>query len=122
MIDPRTGLVRAEGRFSSHRDTVATSCNAYANAMAALLERELVETRWFGLPFAPGATHRLVEAFWRGDRFGEGPAGSPEADLPTGDGNVVPFWLGVVPDNLGARAMVDALESAGLTDPLPLRY
>jgi hypothetical protein len=122
VLDPATGLVRAGGRFSTHRDTVATSCNAYANAMVALLERELVATGWFALPFAPGAADRLVAAFWRGDRFGEGQAGGPEAALVTGDGNVVPFWLGVVPDELGAGAMLAALDGAGLTDPLPLRY
>ncbi len=122
VIDPSTGLVRTGCRFSTHRDTVATSCNAYANTMVALLERELVETAWFALPFAPGAAERLVEVFWRGDRFGEGPAGSPEADLVTGDANVVPFWLGVVPDGLGARAMLDALDAARLADPVPLRY
>jgi hypothetical protein len=122
VLDPVTGLVRAGRRFSTHRDTVATSCNAYANAMVALLERELRETGWFPAPFPLGAADRLVDAFWRGDHFGEGPRGTPEADLVTGDGNVVPFWLGVVPDDLGARAMLDALDAAGLTDPLPLRY
>jgi hypothetical protein len=122
VLDPATGLVRADRRFSTHRDTVTTNCNAYANAMVALLERELRETGWFQLPFPAGAAGRLVDAFWRGDRFGEGPRGTPEHDLVTGDGNVVPFWLGIVPDDLGASAMLDALEAAGLTAPLPLRY
>jgi hypothetical protein len=122
VLDPGTGLVRADRRFSTHRDTVATSCNAYANAMVALLERELRETGWFRLPFPAGAAERLVDAFWRGDRFGEGPRGTPEHELVTGDGNVVPFWLGIVPDELGAAAMLDALDAAGLTVPLPLRY
>ncbi|HSW43062.1 MAG TPA: hypothetical protein VLM76_11185 [Patescibacteria group bacterium] len=122
VLDPATGLVRADRRFSTHRDTVVTSCNAYANTMVALLERELVATGWFPLPFAPGAADRLVDAFWHGDRFGEGPRGTPEHDLMTGDGNVVPFWLGVVPDDLGAGAMLDAVTAAGITHPLPLRY
>lgn len=122
VIDPGTGLVRADRRFSTHRDTVATSCNAYANAMVALLERELRETGWFRLPFPAGAAGRLVDAFWRGDRFGEGPRGTPEHDLVIGDGNVVPFWLEIVPDDLGASAALDALDAAGLTSPLPLRY
>jgi hypothetical protein len=122
VLDPRTGLVRAGRRYSTHRDTVATSCNAYANAMVALLERELRETGWFALPFPAGATERLVDAFWRGDRFGEGPRGTPEHDLVTGDANVVPFWLELVPDGLGATAMLDTVEAAGLASPLPLRY
>jgi hypothetical protein len=122
VVDPASGLVRTGRRFSTHRDTVPTSCNAYANAMVALLERELVETGWFPLPFAPGAADRLVDAFWRGGRFAEGPSGGPAADAMTGDANIVPFWLGIVPDDLGARAMLDGLAGAGLTDPLPLRY
>lgn len=122
VLDPRTGLVRADRRFSTHRDTVATSCNAYANAMVALLERELAATGWHEVPFPRGAADRLVETFWRGDRFGEGPPGTPEHDLVTGDGNAVPFWLGLVPDSLGAPAMLDSIAAAGLTEPLPLRY
>jgi hypothetical protein len=122
VVDPATGLVRAGRRLSTHRDTVPSSCNAYANTMVALLERELDETGWFPVPFRPGATDRLVDAFWRGDHFGDGPAGAPDADLVTGDANVVPFWLGVVPDDLGASGMLRALDAAGLTDPLPLRY
>jgi hypothetical protein len=123
VLDPATGLVRADRRFSTHRDTVETHCNAYANTMVALLERELRETGWFPVPFTAGSAERLVDAFWRGDHFAEGPrAGGRDEDLVTGDANVVPFWLGVVPDDLGARAMLDALGTAGLTDPLPLRY
>ena len=122
VLDPATGLARVDRRFSTHRDTVETGCNAYANTMIALLERELRETGWFPVPFATGSADRLVDAFWRGDHFVEGPVGSREHDAVTGDANVVPFWLEIVPDGLGAAAMLAAVESAGLTDPLPLRY
>lgn len=122
VVDPATGLVRVDRRFSTHRDTVDSRGNAYANAMVALLERDLRETGWFAAPFPPGSADRLVAAFWRGDHFAEGPRGTPSHDLVTGDANVVPFWLGVVPDDLGAGAMLDALDAAGLTAPLPLRY
>jgi hypothetical protein len=122
VVDPATGLVRAGRRLSTHRDTVETACNAYANAMVASLERDLRETGWFPAPFEPGSADRLVGAFWRGDHFGEGPRGGEDADQMTGDASVVPFWLGVVPDDLGARSMLDAVRAAGLADPLPLRY
>ena len=69
-----------------------------------------------------GAADRLVDVFWRGDRFGEGPRGTPGHDLPTGDGNVVPFWLGVVPDDLGVGAMLDAARGGRPRRPFPLRY
>ncbi len=122
VVDPASGLVGTGRRLSTHRDTVATACNAYANAMVASLERDLRETGWFPAPFARGSADRLVAAFWRGDHFAEGPRGGVDADLVTGDANVVPFWLGVVPDDLGAAAMLAAIEAAGLADPLPLRY
>ena len=49
--------------------------------------------------------------------FGEGPRGTPGHDLVTGDGNIVPFWLGVVPDDLGAVRCSRAVTAAGLTEP-----
>jgi hypothetical protein len=118
VVDPRTGLVREDRRFSSHRDTVVTSNNAYANTMVVALDGILRETGWFASPVPAGAVDRFVAAFWRGDRFVE----TPGSDLVTGDGIVFPFWLGVVPDELGLAAALAAARSAGLTDPLPLRY
>jgi hypothetical protein len=122
VIDPATGWVRDDRPFSTHRDTVRTGANAYAHAMVALLEGELRETGWFPPPFAPGAADRLVAGFWRGDHFAEGRAGTAEEAQVTGDANVVPFWLGVVPDDLGAGPMLARLEQEGLARPLPLRY
>ena len=49
VVDPATGLVRTDRRFSSHRDTVVTSNNAYANAMVVALDRTLRETGWFAI-------------------------------------------------------------------------
>ena len=122
VTEPADGRVRSGRRFSTHRDTVRTGANAYGHAMVALLERELRETGWFPLPFPAGAADRLVAAFWRGDHFAEGRTGSRDEDLVTGDANVVPFWLRVVPDDLGAGPMLARLEAEGLAQPIPLRY
>ena len=118
VLDPRTGLVRADRRFSTHRDTVVTASNAYSNAMVVLLDRILRETDWFASPIPGAAADRFVETFWRGDRFVDDPA----TEEVTGDATVMPFWLGVVPDPLGLAAALRAAGSAGLADPLPLRY
>jgi hypothetical protein len=118
VLDPATGLVRTDRRFSSHRDTVVTSGNAYANAMVVALDRVLRETGWFPSPIADGAQERFVAAFWDGRRFTDLAGG----DEVTGDGTVFPFWVGAVPDSLGLASALAAADEAGLTRPLPLRY
>lgn len=118
VVDPRTGLVRDDRCFSTHRDTVRTRSNAYANAMLALLDRILRSTGWFASPVPSGATERFVDRFWRGDRFVD----RADGDEVTGDATVVPFFFGIVPDDLGLRAALAAAEQVGLADPLPLRY
>lgn len=118
VLDPTSGLVRTDRRFSSHRDTVVTSGNAYANAMVVALDRILRETGWFPSPVPDGAAERFVAEFWRGDRFVDTAGG----DEVTGDGTVFPFWLGAVPDELGLARALEAARTAGLADPLPLRY
>lgn len=118
VLDPATGLVREDRRFSGHRDTVVTSNDAYANAMVVALDRNLRETGWFASPVPPGAAERFIEAFWRRDRFVVAPGGA----VVTGDATVFPFWIGAVPDDLGLAGALAAAREAGLADPLPLRY
>lgn len=118
VLDPATGLVRDDRAFSTHRDTVRNRSTAYANAMVLLLDRHLRETGWFPSPVAEGAVDRFVAAFWRGDRFVD----RADGDEVTGDATVAPFYFGVVPDELGLAAALEAARSAGLADPLPLRY
>lgn len=118
VVDPRTGLVRDDRLFSTHRDTVRTRSNAYANAMLVLLDGLLRRTGWFESPVPAGAVERFVERFWRGDRFVD----RADGEETTGDATVVPFFFGVVPDDLGLRPALRAAAALGLADPLPLRY
>ncbi len=118
VVDRRTGLVRDDRVFSSHRDTIRTRSNAYANVMLALFDRTLRDTGWFDSPVPAGVADRLVDAFWQGDRFVD----RPDTGEVTGDGAVAPFVFGVVPDSLGLASALRAARAAGLADPLPLRY
>ena len=118
VIDRATGLVRDDRTFSTHRDTVRSRSNAYANAMLLLLDRHLRETDWLDSPVPAGAVDRFVAAFWRSDQFVD----RPDRDAVTGDATVVPFFFGVVPDELGLGPALRAASEAGLTQPLPLRY
>jgi hypothetical protein len=117
-LDRRTGLVRDDRRFSTHRDTIRTASNCYANTMLVVLHGVLRRTGWFPSPIPAATADRLIETFWRGDHFSD----RADHDEVTGDANVFPFWLGAVPDALGLAAALRALERAGLTRPLPLRY
>ena len=118
VVDPATGLVRDDRAFSTHRDTVRSRSNAYANAMVLLLDRHLRQTGWFASPVPDGAVDRFIETFWRGDRFVD----RRDGDEVTGDATVAPFFFEVVPDELGLRSALEAARQAGLADPLPLRY
>jgi hypothetical protein len=118
VLDRETGFVRDDRAFATHRDVVVTRSNAYANCMLALLSSVLRETGWFPDPVPPGAADRLVERHWRNGRFVD----DPLTDLVAGDATVFPFWLGVVPDDLGLAGALRALRDEGLADPLPLRY
>jgi hypothetical protein len=118
ILDPATGLVRDDRRFSGHRDTVVTGSNAYANTMVALLDDVLRETGWFDSPVPPGAADRFRAAFWRDGHVVETAGGSEV----TGDGTVFPFWLGVLPDEAGLVSALEGARAAGLASPLPLRY
>ncbi len=118
VLDPATGLVRTDRRFSSHRDTVVTASNGYANTMVVLLDRILSETGWFTSPVPPGAQERFLATFWAGDRMLE----APDRPEVTGDATVFPFWLGTVPDEPYLAPALAAARAAGLATPLPLRY
>jgi hypothetical protein len=118
VIDARTGLVRADRLFSSHRDTVRTRSSCYANTMLVVLDGVLRRTGWFPSPVSDSISDRLIDAFWRADHFSD----RQGRDELTGDANTFPFWTGAVPDSLGLDRALAALERAGLTRPLPLRY
>ncbi len=118
VIDEATGLVRDDRVFSTHRDTVRTRSNAYANAMLVVIDDVLRATGWSTSPVEAGVRERFIATFWRGDRFVD----RPDSDEVTGDATVVPFVFGVVPDDLGLGAALRAASAAGLTEPLPLRY
>src|SRR6185503_19342817 len=72
VVDPATGMVRTDRKYSAHRDTVVNRCNAFGNSMVALLAMTLVDLGW-GVPdpirplaLAPQAI--LMDRFW--DRRG----------------------------------------------------
>jgi hypothetical protein len=122
VVDPSTGLVRADRTYSAHRDTVVNRSTAYGNTMVALLAKTLAETRWLPSPFErqfEGDYGRLLrEHFWVGDRFRD----ALGDDTVSGEANVWPFYAGVVGDDRVLASALRFLVANGFCDPYPLRY
>jgi len=122
VVDPFTGLVRADRKFSAHRDTVVNRSNAYGNTMVALLAKTIAETGWFASPFERhfrGDYGRLLmKHFWDGDHFRD----ALGEDTVSGEANVWPFYAGVISDHAVIAPALAHLDANGFCDPYPLRY
>jgi hypothetical protein len=127
VVDPATGLVRADRTFSAHRDTFKNGSTAYANAMVALLARTVAETGWGpdlrSRHFANEAGARdwgslLRRNFWVGDRFRDR-LGTEET---SGEANVWPFHLELIDDRAMLATALQTLRREGYTTPYPLRF
>jgi hypothetical protein len=122
VVDPATGLVRADRKFSAHRDTVVNRSNAYGNTMVALLAKTVAETGWFESPFEryfDGDYGRLLlDHFWVDDHFRD----ALGDDTVSGEANVWPFYTGVIGDPAVIAPALAYLDEHGFCDPYPLRY
>ncbi len=122
VVDPRSGLVRSDRKFSAHRDTVVNRSNAFGNSMVALLAKTIEETGWFASPFErhfEGDYGRLlIEHFWVEDHFRD----ALGDETVSGEANIWPFYTGVMADPLRVAAALRYLDANGFCDPYPLRY
>jgi hypothetical protein len=122
VVDPASGLVRSDRKFSAHRDTVVNRSNAFGNTMVALLAKTIEETGWFDSPFErhfEGDYGRLLlDHFWVGDHFRD----ALGDETVSGEANIWPFYTGVVGDPLRVAAALRHLDANGFCDPYPLRY
>jgi hypothetical protein len=122
VVDPATGLVRSDRKFSAHRETVVNRSNAYGNTMVSLLAKTIEETGWFVSPFArhfDGEYDRLLlEHFWVDDHFRD----ALGDETVSGEANIWPFYTGVVSDPEIIAPALAYLDTNGFCDPYPLRY
>ena len=133
VVDPSTGLVRADRTFSAHRDTFKNGSTAYANSMVALLARTVAETGWgpdllsrhflaasgsgaAGGPADWGALLRRY--FWTGDRFRD----RLGTDVTSGEANVWPFFAGLIEDRSMLTTALETLRREGYATPYPLKF
>ena len=123
VVDPATGLVRSDRKYSAHRDTIVNRCNAFGNSMVALLAMTVVDLNWeipepmAALALAPQSI--LLEHFWDERGFFRD---SPGDTTPSGEGNIWPFWTGVITDRTVLRQSLETLEAHGFASPYPLKY
>jgi len=123
VVDPKTGLVRSDRQYSAHRDTIVNRCNAFGNSMVALLAMTLVDLGWDlpepMQPLAIAPQSILLDHFWDPRGFFRD---SPGDDTPSGEGNIWPFWTGVISDPAVLRQALGTLEDRGFAEPYPLKY
>ena len=123
VVDPRTGMVRSDRKYSAHRDTIVNRCNAFGNSMVALLAMTLVDLGWDlpkpMQPLALAPQSILLDHFWDSRGFF---IDSPGDDTPSGEGNIWPFWTGVITDDGVLRTALHELEERGYANPYPLKY
>ena len=123
VVDPATGMVRSDRKYSAHRDTMVNRCNAFGNSMVALLAMTVVDLGWdVPDPMAPLALapqRILLDHFWDARGWF---VDSPGDQTPSGEGNIWPFWTGVITDSNVMRQALDTLEDRGFANPYPLKY
>jgi len=123
VVDPQTGMVRNDRKYSAHRDTIVNRCNAFGNSMVALLAMTLVDLGWdLPKPMQPlglAPQSILLDHFWDSRGFF---IDSPGDDTPSGEGNIWPFWTGVITDDAVLRKALHELEERGYANPYPLKY
>lgn len=119
VFDPALGMARTAGYFSGPRDCMTGRSTVFANTTIALLAELLDE--FPNLP-NPLRGHDVRAAMrqhhWTGDYFRD----SLCREVPSGDGNVWPFFFGVFTDLDMQRRAFATLEDRGFTKPVPLRY
>ena len=123
VLNPKTGLVRSDRKYSAHRDTIVNRCNAFGNSMVALLAMTIVDLGWDVpdpiKPLALVPQSILLEHFWDSRGFFRD---SPGDTTPSGEGNVWPFWTGVITDPVVLRQALGTLAERGYDVPYPLKY
>jgi hypothetical protein len=119
VFDPELGMARTQGYFSGPRDCMTGRSTMFANTMIALTARLLDGDASLPNPFAGhDVRDRMLQHHWTGDYFRD----SLCRELPSGDGNVWPFFFGIFDDPDMRRRAFATLEARGLTHPVPLRY
>lgn len=119
IVDPDTGAVWRDRRFSEPKDVVDCRGTCVANTFLAWLASLTArfDLPWSG-PAAEECSRSLVASFWNGRHF----VNDLDSRTLSADANVWPYALGVVDDGEKLASSLVALREAGLASPFPLKY
>ena len=118
VIDKRTGLVKNE-HFSSMKDYTIRKSSCYDNCMVALLAKDLKGMKLVN-PFKKYNYVKLIkDNFWNGEYFFDD---LTKKDYVAGDANLFPYIMGIITDKEMMKKSVEAISSAELDEPFPLKY
>lgn len=119
VVDPLTGLVKPEKRFSSIKDFGVRKSSCYDNCMVALLAKDLKQMKLEN-PFGDYNYPTLIKQhFWSGKFFYDD---LTKQEYVAGDAQVFPFALGIIQEEEMLVSAVKKIQEAGLDQPLPLKY
>jgi hypothetical protein len=119
VFDPELGMARPNGYFSGPRDCMTGRSTVFANTTLALLGALLTDEPLLPNPLrGHDVKAAMVKQLWSGDFFRD----SLCREIPSGDGNVWPFFFDVFTEPEMRRRAFGTLERLGFTTPIPLRY
>ena len=119
FINPHTGLVKPDEHFSSMKDFAIRKSSCYDNCMVGMLAKDLRDMK-LDNPFNKFNYSELVKRhFWNGEYFYDD---LQKRDYVAGDANIFPFLFGLIDDRKMLKSAMQAIESNGLNDPIPLKY
>ena len=122
VIDPETGMVRADRHFSSIKDYARRRSSTYDNCMAAMLSKDLDEINFYNPLHDYDIIGAMKRELWNGEYFYDD---MHKHKIAAGDANTFPYWCGLFPGTAGQRMFTSslaAMKKAGLDRPFPLRY
>jgi hypothetical protein len=117
--DKKTGLIRADRKFSSSKDYSIRKSSVYDNCMLYVIADEM---RRLGLKTELNKNkirEKIKKEFWSGDYFYDD---ITKKNYVAGDAQVFPFFLGVFTDRKMLSKALQSCIAAGLDRPHPLSY
>jgi len=119
IIDPETGLVRSDKKFSSMKDMSIRKSSCYDNVLVALLAKDL-KTMNLKNPFQKyNYPQILYRNFWNGEFFYDD---LTKLDYVASDANVLPFAFSLIQNKEMLNSSLQAIQKNRLDQPFPLRY
>lgn len=119
IIEPETGLIRFDKKYSGMRDYAIRKSSCYNNTMIASLQNEIRMSKYLPNNLMEfNHTKLLLDNFWNDSYFRD----SINNNIISGDANTLPFFLEVIKNKNMLKKSIDSVRNEGLDKPFPLKY